>query len=265
MTDANISPVTDANISPTTGANISPTSMPADSMAETRRLAGNRPVARRSFAYGEGGRRRGVGWPMAIVTATAAVVVARALFRWSSQTSVLDKVMNAVTPTESDDARTEARRKTQVLASPGDWLSLALDHHRDIEAAFATIKTAAPGPSRVAAMKTLRTLLTAHSVAEEAVIYPAMTEAGEKGPATMAYGEQALTKTQMAKLEKIDPASQDFIAKVEEISAAVRHHMYEEEATWFPQLKKRSPAADQSLITSRFQEEFQRYSGARMA
>jgi len=247
---------------------ISPTSMPADNMAEGRRLAGQAIARdygyRDNVVYREPGHR-GVEWPMAIVTATAAVILTYTLFRWSSRTSVLDRVVNAVTPTESEDARAEARRQAQALASPGDWLSLALDHHRDIEAAFAAIKTAAPGPSRVAAMKTLRTLLTAHSVAEEAVIYPAMTEAGEKGHATMAYGEQALTKTQMAKLEKIDPASQEFIAKVEEIRAAVRHHMYEEEATWFPQLKKRSAATDQSLITSRFQEEFQRYSGVRMA
>ena len=49
------------------------------------------------------------------------------------------------------------------------------------------------------------------------------------------------------------------------LRGAVRHHMYEEEAIWFPQLKKRSPAADQSMITSRFQEEFQRYSGSRVS
>jgi len=234
-------------------------------MAETRRLGGSGPVGHRNYVQTQGPRRWGVGWPMAIVTATAAVVVARSLFRWSSQTSVIDRVVNVVTPTESEDDRTEARRKAQALASPGDWLSMVLDQHRNIEAAFATIRTAAPGPSRVAAMKTLRTILTAHSIAEEAVLYPAMTQVGEKGHATMAYGEQALTKTQMAKLEKIDPASQDFIAKVEEIRGAVRHHMYEEEAIWFPQLKKRSPAADQSMITSRFQEEFQRYSGSRVS
>jgi len=184
------------------------------------------------------------------------------LSRWASQTSVVDKVVDAVTPTPSDEKRAEARRKAQALASPGDWLSVILDHHRDIEAAFAATRAAA-GLSRTAEMKKLRSVLSGHSIAEEAVIYPAMTEAGEKGHAVHAYNEQALAKTQMAKLEKIDPAHPDFVAKLQEIRVAVTHHMYEEEATWFPMLKKRVRPSDQSMLTARFLEEFQRYMGAR--
>jgi hypothetical protein len=48
-----------------------------------------------------------------------------------------------------------------------------------------------------------------------------MSEAGEKGHATHAFNEQAVAKTQMAMLEKIDPASAGFVAKLEEIRAAV--------------------------------------------
>jgi hypothetical protein len=37
--------------------------------------------------------------------------------------------------------------------------------------------------------------------------------------------------------------------------------MFEEEGTWFPQLKAKASAADQARITERFAEEFDRYMG----
>ena len=56
--------------------------------------------------------------------------------------SILDKVIAAVTPPESEDARREAREKAQAAASPGDWLSMVLEHHKHIETAFAAVKAA---------------------------------------------------------------------------------------------------------------------------
>jgi hypothetical protein len=46
--------------------------------------------------------------------------------------SILDKVVAAVTPPESEDARKEARAKARGAARPGDWLSMVLDHHLQI-------------------------------------------------------------------------------------------------------------------------------------
>jgi hypothetical protein len=78
----------------------------------------------------------------------------------------------------------------------------------------------------------------------------------------MGYTEQAMVKMQMAALEKLDPMSQDFDDKLEHIRGAVAHHMYEEEGTWFVDLKEQVPAADQDMITQRYTEEWQRYVGA---
>lgn len=175
--------------------------------------------------------------------------------------SVIDKVVNAVSPAESDDDRAKARAKARAIASKDDWFSLILDHHVELEAAFAATKAAPAGPARTAAMKKLGIILTGHAIAEESVIYPAMGEAGEKGHATTGYDEQAEVKMQMAKLEKLDPSSQEFLEKVEEIRAAVAHHMYEEEATWYPELKKKAPRVDQAKLTQRYAEEFDRYFG----
>jgi hemerythrin superfamily protein len=175
--------------------------------------------------------------------------------------SVLDKVIAAVTPPESEESRKEARAKAQDAAKPGDWLSMILTHHQQIEAAFAAVKSATTAATRVAAQKKLGIILTGHSNAEESVIYPALTVVNEKGHAAMAYTEQAAAKTQMALLENLAPMSQDYLDKLEHIRGAVAHHVYEEEGTWFLELKEKAPAADQTKLTARYEEEFKRYVG----
>ncbi len=176
--------------------------------------------------------------------------------------SIIDKVVAAVTPPESEESRHEARAKARAAASPGDWLSMALDHHVKIEAAFAAVKSASTPATRVAAQKKLALILTGHSNAEESVLYPALAAADEKSHATMAYSEQAAAKTQMALLENLAPMSQDYLDKLEHIRGAVAHHVYEEEGTWFLELKEKVPTAEQAKLSQRFEEEFSRYVGA---
>jgi hemerythrin superfamily protein len=175
--------------------------------------------------------------------------------------SVIDKVIAAVTPPESDESRKEARAKARAAAKPGDWLTMILQHHQQIEAAFAAVKSSTSAAARVAAQKKLAVILTGHSNAEESVIYPALTVANEKSHAAMAYTEQAAAKTQMALLENLAPMTQDYLDKLEHIRGAVAHHVYEEEGTWFLELKEKLPAADQAKLATRYQEEFSRYVG----
>jgi hypothetical protein len=175
--------------------------------------------------------------------------------------SLLDKVVAAVTPLESDEQRAEARSKARNAATDGDWLSLILDHHVQIESAFAAVKAASNASSRLSAQKRLALLLTGHSIAEEAVIYPALVKADEESSSTKAYTEQSAAKVQMALLEDIDPMSQEYLDKLEHIRGAVAHHVYEEEGTWFVELRTKLPAADQTKMTFRYQQEFTRYTG----
>jgi hemerythrin superfamily protein len=175
--------------------------------------------------------------------------------------SVIDKVVAAVTPPESEEARQEARSRAHAAAGSGDWLSLVLKHHVQIEAAFAAVKASRKAAERMQAQKRLGILLTGHSNAEESVLYPALTRAGEKSHAAMAYTEQAAAKTQMAELEMLAPMSQDYLDKLEHIRGAVAHHVYEEESKWFLELKNQIPEADQAKLTERYQEEFERYVG----
>lgn len=176
--------------------------------------------------------------------------------------SIVDKVIAAVTPPESDEQRLEARNKANAAATPGDWLSQILDHHLDLEDAFEDVRNAGDASTRTAALKQLGVLLTGHANAEESVIYPALAEGGEKAHAGMGYDEQAMVKIQMALLEKLDPMSEDFLDKLEHIRGAVAHHMYAEEGNWFLDLKEKAPAADQALLTARYAEEYERYVGS---
>lgn len=176
--------------------------------------------------------------------------------------SIIDKVITAVMPPESDEERRDARRKATAVAMPGDWLDQVLTHHREIERAFEQIRAGSDSASRTAAVKRLGIVLTGHANAEEAVIYPMLADGGEKAHASMGYEEQAMVKIQMALLEKLDPMGQDFLDKLAHIEGALAHHIYAEEGNWFLDLKDKTPILDQARMTKRYAEEYDRYVGA---
>lgn len=178
--------------------------------------------------------------------------------------SLLDKAIAAVTPPESENARAKARAQAEAIATPGSWLAQILDHHREIEARFADVKGAISADARRTAQKELALILTAHSIAEEAAIYPALAADKQVGHAELAYQEQSAAKMEMGLLERLDPMSEDYLDKLEHIRGAVAHHVYSEEGTWFLELAKDLDSAEQALVTTRYAEEFARYSQAEM-
>jgi hemerythrin superfamily protein len=176
--------------------------------------------------------------------------------------SILDKAIAAITPPESDQDRADARSKAEAAATPGDWLSAVLDHHRQIEAAFDTVARAPDASARLAAQKALGVLLTGHSIAEEVVLYPALAAHHQTGHAELAYQEQSAAKMELGLLERLDPMSEDYLDKFEHIRGAVLHHVYSEEGTWFLELKQSLHADEQATLAERYNEEFERYMGS---
>lgn len=180
--------------------------------------------------------------------------------------SVVDKVIDALTPPETEEQRLEAHDKVRAACSPGDWLSMALDHHEQIYAAFDAVKHAGSPDEAMTAQKRLMTLFTGHGTAEETVLYPSLAKDGQKGHATQAYTEQATAKMQFAELERLAPLSQEYMEKLGHIEGAVKHHIYEEESMWFLDMKENAPADLQQMATARFREEYERYmNGAEQA
>jgi hypothetical protein len=173
--------------------------------------------------------------------------------------SIIDNAIAAVTPPVSREKRSQAHADARAASAPSDWLSQILDHHELIEGAFAATKAAVNAEDRRAAQKTLATLLTGHTMAEEGVIYPALAQAGKQGHANTAYTEQAAAKMQLAALEHLDPMSQDYLDRLDHLEGAVQTHVYQEESDWFLGLKKNASAADQAMATVRYAEEYGRY------
>jgi len=176
--------------------------------------------------------------------------------------TILDKVIAAVTPPESQEERQKARAEARAVAQHSPWLARVLEHHERIEAAFAAVRQAGDATGRRQAQRWLGTLLTGHSLAEEAVLYPAMALGDQKAHATAAYTEQSGAKINLAALETLDPMSQDYLDKLEHVRGAVAHHVYEEESNWFPKLARDADAGSQARLAARYTEEFERYMGA---
>lgn len=174
--------------------------------------------------------------------------------------AIIDKVVAAVTPMESEAARREAHAKARTAAAGKDWLGQILDHHEQIEDGFAAVKAAGDAAARRAAQLDLAILLNAHANAEEAVIYPALIHFGHKAHGTAGYAEQAGAKANLGELEYLDPLSPEFLDKLEHVHGAVAHHVYEEENDRFLDLKQ-LPSAAQQRLTDRYAEEFERYTG----
>jgi hemerythrin-like domain-containing protein len=175
--------------------------------------------------------------------------------------SAIDRLVTALSPPETPEQRDTAHARARADAQPNGWLSLILDHHETIVKAFAVVRAAPEGVSRQSALKQLEVLLTGHAIAEEAVVYPALAQVHEPGWASQAYNEQAGAKQMLAALERMNPTSRDFLDKLGQLETAVRHHLYEEESRWLPELEARAGAAQNEWIAVRYKEEFARYMG----
>lgn len=172
--------------------------------------------------------------------------------------SIVDDAVASLTPAPSQEDRAQARDTARSTSTGSDWLAMVLDHHEQLEDAFARTLGETSADARKAAFKELAIILTGHAGAEESVIYPAMDMSGETRHANHAYDEQVTVKKEMAALEQLDPTSQEFTGKLEEVRTAVAHHMIEEEGTWFPDLIQ-ADGVDQQMLTMRYKEEYDRY------
>ena len=167
--------------------------------------------------------------------------------------------MVGMTPSYSNVEREKILEEARKKAT-STWFNSVLDHHIEIEAAFDAVKDAKSTTARAAAQKKLAEILTGHSIAEEAIIYPFMKMETSAGHATHAYAEQSLAKIEMAVLDEIaDKMSKEYNDKLEKICEAVTHHMIEEERDFFPELQDKASAAQNKKISQHYKMEFDRY------
>jgi hemerythrin superfamily protein len=119
---------------------------------------------------------------------------------------------------------------------PGDVVDLIMQDHREVERLFDEL-TENP-EKRPNLLPVLTTLLTAHSRAEEAEVYPvAAAEAGEKEEVSHSQQEHIEADQLLAKLAGTDPTSADFDKALQNLIDAVSHHVEEEETKVLPGMR----------------------------
>jgi hemerythrin superfamily protein len=120
----------------------------------------------------------------------------------------------------------------------GDVVDLIMQDHREVERLFTELQNSPE--KRPNLVPVLTTLLTAHSRAEEAEVYPvAKDEAGETEEIAHSQDEHAQADQLLEKLAEADPQSASFDEVLTKLVEAVKHHVEVEESKVLPGMKDR--------------------------
>jgi hemerythrin superfamily protein len=149
----------------------------------------------------------------------------------------------------------------QTAAAGGDWLAMVQAHHALVAKSFD--KLLASGKStyltREQLVKTIGYELTAHSVGEENVIYPAIAISGSMSDADKLYLDQAHAKVMNAQLEMQAEMKDkgNWMEAARALQTAVlRHAKEDEEGRIYPALKAKLDPAMNAMLTAKYKREF---------
>jgi hemerythrin superfamily protein len=147
----------------------------------------------------------------------------------------------------------------QTMAAGGDWLDMVKAHHgliaQNLDQILATSDDQAS--ERMRLQKHLGYLLTAHSVAEENVLYPAVARMGLTADSKRLYMEQAEAKVVNADLGMSPAGTTAWRDHVSALKTAILHHAkVEEEADIFPRLMRLAGPELNTKLTEGYQSQF---------
>jgi hemerythrin superfamily protein len=132
-----------------------------------------------------------------------------------------------------------------------DVVELIMQDHREVERLFEELRT--QPEKRAGSVPVLVTLLTAHSRAEEAEVYPvARDEAGAADKVAHSQREHAEADEILEQLAAADPQSAQFEETLAKLVEAVTHHVEEEESTVLPAMQSGLDAARRSELGDAF-------------
>ena len=149
----------------------------------------------------------------------------------------------------------------QTAAKGGDWLAMIQAHHALVAKSFEQLLASQKSTflARERLVRLIGYQLTAHSVAEENVIYPALAMAGMTTDSDKLYLDQAHAKVMNAQLE-LQARMKDrgnWRAPATALRDAVlRHAKEDEEGRLYPALKAKLDAETNALVTAGYQREF---------
>ena len=153
-----------------------------------------------------------------------------------------------------------SRAVAQTAMAGGNWMDMVKAHHAMIARTFDDIDASEGDPERTMMLfKRQSYLLTAHSVAEENVIYPAINRMGMKADSDHLYIEQAHAKVINSDIEVMMKEHKHWRDAQAGLKAAVLHHAKEdEEANLFPRLMAAATPDQNAMMTEAYAREFGR-------
>ena len=110
-----------------------------------------------------------------------------------------------------------------------DAIALLEADHRKVEDLFAQFEAAKGAAKKQALVQNICTELSAHTVIEEEIFYPACRGKVEEGLLNEGYVEHDGSKVLVAELIASAPNEEFYDAKVKVLSEQIEHHVHEEE------------------------------------
>jgi hypothetical protein len=136
-----------------------------------------------------------------------------------------------------------------------DIITLLAQDHETVGQRLAELELAAP-EARADLFWELVTQLMRHEVAEEVVVYPALRrEAGGDEVADARQAEEAEAEKMLARMENVDPTTEEFLGAVRDLHGAVIDHATKEEAEVFPLLLANEEADFLTRLGQKFKGE----------
>jgi iron-sulfur cluster repair protein YtfE (RIC family) len=130
-----------------------------------------------------------------------------------------------------------------------DVIDILTTDHREMLELLAQIEGAADPTTRRDLADTVIAEVMRHAVAEEMYVYPAIAEHVPDGAAEVEHDKREHDEIVqlMKQLEGVDAAEPRFLEVTRELQANLSHHIADEEADQFPQLRAHIPA--EKLVT----------------
>ena len=98
--------------------------------------------------------------------------------------------------------------------------------------------------------------LVRHEVAEEVVVYPALRQEPDGDAIAQArLREESDAEQMLARMERLDPATEDFRRAIRDLESAVLGHAHKEEAEVFPLLAANEESGYLALLGQKFKRE----------
>ena len=117
-----------------------------------------------------------------------------------------------------------------------DVISLLTQDHEAVKQRMAEFDNASP-EVRAELFWKLTDQLVRHEVAEETIVYPALRKApGGDALADARQQEEAEAEQQLARMEKMDPTTEEFMGALRDLRQSVLAHAEKEERDTFPVL-----------------------------